>query len=147
MDSPSSDTDDTLRAFEQMATASAIAPGRAEIVAGRGSTDLDVRNYDGPFVHLLGDLHLTGAQSTDVVLPAVGAQLSTPAIPAAPATPTLEAAPTAGGGGALMAQLVKLGEMKTAGLLTDEKFTAAKAKLLAQRPGHRVRHTKCGGAP
>ncbi len=46
-------TDDPLRVFEQMATAAAIAPGRIEIVAGRGSSDitfplfdLDVRNYD-----------------------------------------------------------------------------------------------------
>jgi Short C-terminal domain len=31
----------------------------------------------------------------------------------------------------LMAKLVRLGEMKTAGLLTDEEFAAAKAELLA----------------
>jgi hypothetical protein len=30
-----------------------------------------------------------------------------------------------------MEQLTKLGEMKGAGLLSDEEFTAAKAKLLA----------------
>lgn len=34
------------------------------------------------------------------------------------------------GGEDLMAQLAKLGEMKQAGLLTDEEFTAAKARLL-----------------
>jgi alkanesulfonate monooxygenase SsuD/methylene tetrahydromethanopterin reductase-like flavin-dependent oxidoreductase (luciferase family) len=46
-------TDEPLRVFEQMATAAAIAPGRVEIVAGRGSSDitfslfdLDSRNYD-----------------------------------------------------------------------------------------------------
>jgi alkanesulfonate monooxygenase SsuD/methylene tetrahydromethanopterin reductase-like flavin-dependent oxidoreductase (luciferase family) len=46
-------TDDPVRVFEQMATAAAIAPGRIEIVAGRGSSDitfplfdLDVGNYD-----------------------------------------------------------------------------------------------------
>jgi alkanesulfonate monooxygenase SsuD/methylene tetrahydromethanopterin reductase-like flavin-dependent oxidoreductase (luciferase family) len=46
-------TDDPLRVFEQMATAAAIAPGRVEIVAGRGSSDitfplfdLDVGDYD-----------------------------------------------------------------------------------------------------
>jgi alkanesulfonate monooxygenase SsuD/methylene tetrahydromethanopterin reductase-like flavin-dependent oxidoreductase (luciferase family) len=46
-------TDDPIRVFEQLATASAIAPGRVEIVAGRGSSDitfplfdLDVRDYD-----------------------------------------------------------------------------------------------------
>ncbi|MEU4160779.1 PH domain-containing protein [Actinoplanes sp. NPDC026670] len=50
-------------------------------------------------------------------------------VPAAEPAPALESAPA--GGGDLMAQLVKLGEMKTAGLLTDEEFAAAKAKLLA----------------
>src|SRR3954452_17921271 len=46
-------TDDPLRVFEQLATAAAIAPGRIEAVAGRGSSDitfglfdLDVRDYD-----------------------------------------------------------------------------------------------------
>ena len=46
-------TDDPIRVFEQLATAAAIAPGRIEAVAGRGSSDitfglfdLDVRNYD-----------------------------------------------------------------------------------------------------
>ena len=46
-------TDDPIRVFEQLATASAIAPGRVEVVAGRGSSDitfplfdLDVRDYD-----------------------------------------------------------------------------------------------------
>jgi hypothetical protein len=45
----------------------------------------------------------------------------------APAAPP--AAP-AGGGDDLMAQLSKLGELKAAGVLTDEEFAAAKAKLL-----------------
>jgi hypothetical protein len=46
-------TDDPLRVLQQLATAAAIAPGRVEVVAGRGSSDitfplfdLDVRNYD-----------------------------------------------------------------------------------------------------
>jgi alkanesulfonate monooxygenase SsuD/methylene tetrahydromethanopterin reductase-like flavin-dependent oxidoreductase (luciferase family) len=46
-------TDDPLRVFQQLATAAAIAPGRIEAVAGRGSSDItfplfdyDVRNYD-----------------------------------------------------------------------------------------------------
>src|SRR3954454_17887474 len=46
-------TDDPLRVFQQLATAAAIAPGRIEAVAGRGSSDisfplfdLDVRDYD-----------------------------------------------------------------------------------------------------
>jgi alkanesulfonate monooxygenase SsuD/methylene tetrahydromethanopterin reductase-like flavin-dependent oxidoreductase (luciferase family) len=46
-------TDDPLRVFQQLATPAAIAPGRIEVVAGRGSSDitfplfdLDVRDYD-----------------------------------------------------------------------------------------------------
>ncbi|KRF20086.1 luciferase [Nocardioides sp. Soil797] len=46
-------TDEPLRVFEQLATASAVAPGRIEAVAGRGSSaitfslfDLDERDYD-----------------------------------------------------------------------------------------------------
>lgn len=46
-------TDDPIRVYQQLATASAIAPGRIEAVAGRGSSaitfqlfDLDERQYD-----------------------------------------------------------------------------------------------------
>src|SRR3954466_1583616 len=46
-------TDEPLRVFQQLATAAAIAPGRIEGVAGRGSSaitfgifDLDERDYD-----------------------------------------------------------------------------------------------------
>jgi Bacterial membrane flanked domain. len=45
----------------------------------------------------------------------------------APTNPAPAALPAAEN---LMAQLTKLGEMKIAGLLTDEEFAAAKAKLL-----------------
>lgn len=46
-------TDEPIRVFQQLATAAAIAPGRIEVVAGRGSSDitfplfdLDARDYD-----------------------------------------------------------------------------------------------------
>jgi alkanesulfonate monooxygenase SsuD/methylene tetrahydromethanopterin reductase-like flavin-dependent oxidoreductase (luciferase family) len=46
-------TDEPIRVFQQLATAAAIAPGRVEAVAGRGSSaitfpifDLDERDYD-----------------------------------------------------------------------------------------------------
>ncbi len=46
-------TDEPIRVFQQLATAAAIAPGRVEVVAGRGSSDitfpifdLDVSDYD-----------------------------------------------------------------------------------------------------
>ncbi|GIE83484.1 hypothetical protein Aph02nite_94340 [Actinoplanes philippinensis] len=70
------------------------------------------------------ELRRAGAASTNLVVPAV---VATPESTVAP-QPALEPAQA---GNDLMAQLVKLGEMKTAGLLTDEEFTAAKAKLLA----------------
>ncbi len=53
-------TDDPVRVFEQMATAAAIAPGRIDLVAGRGSSDitfqlfdLDERDYDMLFASKL----------------------------------------------------------------------------------------------
>src|SRR5215210_7765718 len=46
-------TDEPIRVFQQLATAAAVAPGRIEAVAGRGSSaitfpifDLDERDYD-----------------------------------------------------------------------------------------------------
>jgi hypothetical protein len=47
---------------------------------------------------------------------------------AAPTAPPVT--PTGSGSDDLMTKLVKLGEMKQAGLLTDDEFSAAKAKLL-----------------
>lgn len=53
-------TDEPIRVFEQLATAAAIAPGRIDVVAGRGSSDitfqlfdLDDRNYDMLFASKL----------------------------------------------------------------------------------------------
>src|SRR5215218_7185445 len=46
-------TDDPIRVFEQLATAASLAPGRIEVVAGRGSSsitfplfDYDEHDYD-----------------------------------------------------------------------------------------------------
>lgn len=47
---------------------------------------------------------------------------------APPPPPPAEAAPA--GGGDLVAQLKQLGELHAQGAITDEEFTAAKAKLL-----------------
>jgi hypothetical protein len=51
------------------------------------------------------------------------------AAPPPPPAPAPAAAPAAGGD--LMAELGKLADLKAAGVLTDEEFSAAKAKLLA----------------
>jgi Short C-terminal domain len=45
--------------------------------------------------------------------------------------PPPAAAPPAAGGVDVVAELKKLGDLKAAGILTDEEFAAAKAKLLA----------------
>ena len=50
------------------------------------------------------------------------------AAPPPPPPPPPAAAPA--GGGDLVAQLKQLGELHTQGAITDEEFTAAKAKLL-----------------
>jgi hypothetical protein len=56
---------------------------------------------------------------------AAGAAFGAPSpMPAAPAPP-------AAGGGDLMEQLRKLGELRDAGILTEDEFAAQKAKLLA----------------
>ncbi len=39
-------TDDPIRVFQQLATAAAIAPGRIEVVAGRGSSDITFELFD-----------------------------------------------------------------------------------------------------
>ncbi len=49
---------------------------------------------------------------------------------ASQAAQTAAAAPTAAAGDDLMSQLSKLADLKAAGILSDEEFTAAKAKLL-----------------
>ncbi len=51
------------------------------------------------------------------------------AAPAAPPAPAPAAAPAPGGD--LMDELSKLADLKAAGVLSDEEFAAAKAKLLA----------------
>lgn len=50
---------------------------------------------------------------------------------AAAAAPAAAAAAPAGGGDDLMGQLNQLAQMHQAGVLTDDEFAAAKAKLLA----------------
>jgi len=50
---------------------------------------------------------------------------------AAPPPPAPAPAPAPAAGDDMVAELKKLGDLKAAGLLTDDEFTAAKAKLLA----------------
>ncbi len=57
--------------------------------------------------------------------------IGVPSVAPVPAPAALTAAPVAPVAGDLLGQLGKLGDLKTAGLLTDDEFTAAKAKLLS----------------
>lgn len=62
---------------------------------------------------------------------AMKAQQAVPAPAQAPAPPAPAPAAVAAPAGDLMAELGKLAELKAAGVLTDDEFSAAKAKLLA----------------
>jgi hypothetical protein len=53
------------------------------------------------------------------------------ALQAQQAQAAIAAAPAAGGGADMMAKLQQLADMKANGLLTDDEFAAAKARLLA----------------
>ncbi|TDT17974.1 putative oligomerization/nucleic acid binding protein [Ilumatobacter fluminis] len=59
------------------------------------------------------------------------AELQAQQAAAAAAPPPPPPPAPAAGGSDLMAELQQLGDMKNAGLLTDDEFAAAKAKLLA----------------
>jgi hypothetical protein len=67
------------------------------------------------------------AQIDAAVQQALAGQQAQAAPPPAPAAPAPAAAP----GNDMMAQLEKLVQMKQAGLLTDDEYAAAKARLLA----------------
>ena len=80
-------TDEPLRVFQQLATAAAIAPGRIEAVAGRGSSaitfpifDLNERDYD-----------MLYASKLELLLDGLRAEGAT-AVPAAPSAPQVVAA-------------------------------------------------------
>ncbi|MFV0524122.1 MAG: LLM class flavin-dependent oxidoreductase [Acidimicrobiales bacterium] len=59
-------TEDPIRVYEQMATAAAIAPGRVEIVAGRGSSDITFELFDFD----MGDYDMLFASKLDLLLEA-----------------------------------------------------------------------------
>lgn len=63
----------------------------------------------------------------DAAAQAAAAQYAQPA----PAAPVVPAAPAPAAGIDIVAELTKLASLKDAGILTDEEFAAAKAKLLS----------------
>ena len=81
---------------------------------------------------------------------AVGAMPAATAVGAvavvAASAPDMQRAPAATAGGSRVAEIEKLAELKAQGLLSDDEFTAAKAKVLlcAVAVSHRERHGICG---
>ncbi|WP_194409886.1 SHOCT domain-containing protein [Microbacterium cremeum] len=68
------------------------------------------------------------AQQQQAAMEAAAAQAVAAQMPAQAPAP---AAPAAGAGDELMAQLSQLGQLHAQGILSDDEFAAAKAKLLA----------------
>jgi uncharacterized protein HemX len=101
-------------------TATAVAGGVQRRQAGRAQAAAQEQNEDLQMQEMQAQLAELQAQQ------AQQAQAAPP--PAAP--PPAAATPAAPAGGDLMSELEKLGQMRTAGLLDDAEFAAAKAKLL-----------------
>lgn len=103
-----------------MAARTAVVAGTATAVSGnvqRRQQDKAQNQYD--------EQQAAAAEQqaqVDAAAQAAAAQYAPPAAPAAPAP--------AAGGTDLVAELQKLASLKDAGILTDEEFAAAKAKLL-----------------
>ena len=93
-------------------TATAVAGGVQRRQAGRAQAAAQEQNED---------LQMQEMQAQLAELQAQQAQAAPPPATATPAAPA---------GGDLMSELEKLGQMRTAGLLDDAEFAAAKAKLL-----------------
>lgn len=68
-----------------------------------------------------GQRHAQAEQDQDAQIADLQAQQAPPPAPPAPAAPA---------GDDMVAQLKQLGDLKASGVLTDEEFNAAKAKLL-----------------
>lgn len=70
-----------------------------------------------------GQRHAQAEQDQDAQIADLQAQQAPPPAPASPA-------PAAPAGDDMVAQLKQLGDLKASGVLTDEEFNAAKAKLI-----------------
>jgi hypothetical protein len=102
----------------------AVVAGTATAVVGHS------QNKQAAKQQAAADAQMQDQQIADMQaqMDAMQAQQAAPPPPPAPA-PAPAAAPA--GGGDLMGELTKLADLKAAGVLTDEEFAAAKAKLLA----------------
>ena len=96
-------------------TATAVSGGMQAHQADKAQQQYDAQQYQ--------------AQQQQAAMDAAAAQAVANAQAAAPPPPP--AAAPAGGGSDLMAQLNQLGALHAQGILSDEEFSAAKAKLLS----------------
>jgi len=97
-------------------TATAVSGSMQAHQADKAQTQYDAQQYQ--------------AQQQQAAMDAAAAQAVANAQAAAPPPPAAAPAP-AGGGSDLMAQLNQLGALHAQGILSDEEFSAAKAKLLS----------------
>lgn len=105
-----------------LAARTAVVAGTASAVSG-GIANAQQRRTQAQYEQEQYQAAQQQAQ-IDAAAQAAAAQYAPP--PAAPAAPA-----AAGPGDDLIAQLQRLGSLKEAGVLSDEEFTAAKAKLLS----------------
>lgn len=100
-------------------TRTAVVAGTATAVSG----GMQRRRY-------ARDQSAAQEQNDDLQMAEMQAQLNQLQQQAPPPPPPAPAAAPPAAGGDLMSELEKLGQMRTAGLLDDAEFAAAKAKLL-----------------
>jgi multidrug resistance efflux pump len=101
----------------------AVVAGTATAVVGHSQNKQAAKQQAAADAQMQ-DQQIADMQAQMDAMQAQQAQQAAPPPPPAPA-----AAPA--GGGDLMGELTKLADLKAAGVLTDEEFAAAKAKLLA----------------
>jgi hypothetical protein len=101
----------------------AVVAGTAAAVVGHSQNKQAAKQQAAADAQMQ-DQQIADMQAQMDAMQAQQAQQAAPPPPPAPA-----AAPAAGGD--LMAELSKLADLKAAGVLTDDEFAAAKAKLLA----------------
>jgi len=106
-----------------MAARTAVVAGTATAVSGSVSRHQQQKAYDQ------SQQQAYEAQQQQAAMDAAAAQAVANAQAAAP--PPAAPAPAAGGGSDLMAQLTQLSTLHAQGILSDDEFAAAKAKLLS----------------
>lgn len=109
-----------------MAARTAVVAGTATAVSGAVAGHQQQKAYERQ------EQQAYAAQQQQAAMDAAAAQAVANAQAAAPAPAPAAAAPApAGGGDDLMAKLSQLAQLHAQGILSDDEFAAAKAKLLA----------------